>query len=162
LLKARPLADALVRERLVAAFATHGVSADRLALLPHAPQDRHHLETYGQVDIALDTWPYQGVTTTCEALWMGVPVVSRCGGTAVSRQSLTLLPAVGLGHLAVSDDTAWLEACVALGADLAALKILRYELRDRMVHSDLMDVNGFARSFEDAMHAAWQDWCRRA
>ena len=162
LLKARPLADAAVRERLSALFAAHGVTADRLVLLPHAPQDLHHLETYGQVDIALDTWPYQGVTTTCEALWMGVPVVSRCGDTAVSRQSLTLLPAVGLGHLALQDDAAWLAACVALSADVDALKALRHALRDRMSQSALMDVNGFARSFEDTVHAAWQGWCSRA
>jgi len=162
LLKARPLADASVRDRLTSAFMAHGVAPERLVMLPHAPQDKHHLATYGQVDIALDTWPYQGVTTTCEALWMGVPVLSRCGEVAVSRQSLTLLPAVGLEHLALSDDAAWLAAGLALSADLPALATLRHGLRDRMAQSPLMDVNGFARSFEDAMHAAWQDWCRRA
>lgn len=159
LLKARPFADAAVRSRLTAAFEAHGVTPDRLSLLPHAALDRHHLETYGQVDIALDTWPYQGVTTTCEALWMGVPVVSRCGASAVSRQSLTLLPAVGLGHLALPEEDAWVDACVALSRDVPALKALRHGLRARMAASPLMDAEGFARAFEDAMHGEWRRWC---
>lgn len=161
LLKARPLADASVRERLVGAFMAHGVSPERMVMLPHVPEDKHHLAAYGQVDIALDTWPYHGVTTTCEALWMGVPVLSRWGNAAVSRQSLTLLPAVGLGHLALADEAAWRAAGVALSADLGSLKTLRHGLRDRMSQSPLMDVRGFARSFEGAMHAAWQGWCAR-
>lgn len=162
LLKARPLADASVRERLAGAFMAHGVSPERIVMLPHVPEDKHHLAAYGQVDIALDTWPYHGVTTTCEALWMGVPVLSRFGNVAVSRQSLTLLPAVGLSHLTLADEAAWLATGVALSADLGSLKTLRHGLRDRMSHSPLMDVNGFARSFEGAMHAAWRGWCARA
>jgi len=159
LLKARPLADASVRDRLTSTFAAHGVAAERLTLLSHVPEDRHHLDTYGQVDIALDTWPYQGVTTTCEALWMGVPVVSRYGDSAVSRQSLTLLPAVGLGHLALQSEDAWVEACLALSSDVQALRALRHGLRDRVAASALMDSAGFARAFEDVMHAEWRHWC---
>ncbi len=79
LLKTRALSDVGVRQRTIKAFAAHGVHPDRLELLAWMPDGQHHLDAYRRVDLALDTWPYNGVTTTCEALWMGVPVLSLGG-----------------------------------------------------------------------------------
>jgi len=158
-LKTRALSNAAVRDELLAAFAAHGISPERLELLSWIEGQAHHLDLYGRIDVALDTFPYNGVTTTCEALWMGVPVVSRHGHTAVSRQGLALLRAVGLEALAVPDDEAFAHACAQLVADAPALAALRQSLRARMQASALMDGSGFARDMEAAYRAMWRRWC---
>ena len=113
---------------------------------------------YHRVDIALDTFPYNGVTTTCEALWMGVPVVSRVGPTHGARQGLTLLDAAGVRELAVGAE-GYVRACASLAADPDRLSQLRAGLRDRMRRSSLMDEAAFARKMEAAYRRAWAAWC---
>ncbi len=159
MLKTRGLADAGVRQRVQDAFAAQGVGPDRLELLAWMPDGQHHLEAYRRVDLALDTWPYNGVTTTCEALWMGVPVISMSGPMAVSRQGLALLQAVGLPQLAAGSADAWLDRAAQLATDLPALQALRTGLRERMAASPLMDSEGFARAFELALRSLWQATC---
>lgn len=159
LLKNRNLADAGMRDLLVRRFAAHGIGADRLQLNDwQAPHDEH-LAAYHRVDIALDTWPYNGVTTTCEALWMGVPVVSRVGATHASRQGRTLLEAVGLGHLAQESDDGFIAACVVLANDRPALTQLRAGMRERLRASPLLDGARFARDMETAYREMWRSSC---
>lgn len=158
-LKTRALSNAGVREALCEAFAAHGITPDRLDLLNWIEGQQHHLDLYARIDVALDTYPYNGVTTSCEAMWMGVPVVSRYGSAAVSRQGLTLLRSVGLAALAVPDNDLFAQACADLVSDASALAELRGSLRERMRSSALMDRDGLAREVESAYRAMWRNWC---
>jgi predicted O-linked N-acetylglucosamine transferase (SPINDLY family) len=159
LLKSRNLADADMRDLLIRRFATHGITGDRLLLNEWQEKADGHLASYGHVDIALDTWPYNGVTTTCEALWMGVPVVSRVGTTHASRQGRTLLAAVGLDHLARDNDEKFVRACVLLASDLAGLASLRAGMRERLRNSTLLDDTRFATDMGAAFRDIWRRWC---
>jgi predicted O-linked N-acetylglucosamine transferase (SPINDLY family) len=141
-----------------AAFERRGVAADRLELLEHGPfQD--YLASHGSIDIMLDTFPYTGGTTTCHALWMGVPVVTLAGDTATSRGGASLLYAVGLPELVADTPNRYVETASALAADLGRLRALRATMRERMRSSPLMDEARFARNLEAAYRAAWRKWC---
>lgn len=158
-LKNRNLADPAMRALLAGRFADHGIEASRLELNEWQEDTVGHLAAYGQVDIALDTWPYNGVTTTCEALWMGVPVVSRVGATHASRQGRTLLAAIGLDHLARDSDAKFVRACQMLANDLAGLASLRAGMRQRLRASPLLDGARFARDVEAAYREMWPSSC---
>lgn len=136
-------------------FAVHGVGAERLRLLPRQAADADHLALYGAIDIALDTYPYNGVTTTCEALWMGVPVVSLVGSGFAARMGLTLLSAVGQSQWAAASEDAYLAQVVRLADDGAARADLRTALRGQMQRSPLMDEAGFTAELEAAYQAIW-------
>ena len=152
LLKTKVLSDDAVKQHTLARFAAHGIAADRLELMGWAPHVNHHLALYHQVDVALDTFPYNGVTTTCEALWMGVPVVSLVGQTVCSRQGRTLLNAVGLPELACDNEAQVVQRCVDLVGQAQALAGLRAQLRERMAASPLCDASGMAHAFEGVIH----------
>jgi predicted O-linked N-acetylglucosamine transferase (SPINDLY family) len=156
LLKTRSLGDAAVRATVTERFAAHGIEAERLIVLPGDAETRAHLTQYHRVDIALDTFPYNGVTTTCEALWMGVPVVSRVGPTHAARQGLTLLNAVGMPELAARSAEHYLQVCVLLARDVERLARIRAELRGRMAGSGLMQEAAFARRVEETYRGAWR------
>jgi len=158
-LKAMALADQAARDALLQAFSAHSISPERIECLAWVDDAAHHLSLYGRIDVALDTYPYNGVTTTCEALWMGVPVVSRVGDALVSRQGLSFLTAVGLPHLAVTGELAVADACSALVADSHALSDLRAGMRARMQASPLMDGRDLALHVEAAYRAVWSNWC---
>lgn len=151
LLKTKVLADDAVKAHTEQRFAEHGITPDRLELMGWAEQVHHHLELYHRVDVALDTYPYNGVTTSCEAMWMGVPVVSRVGQTACSRQGFTLLNAIGMPDMACDSDAAVVQRCVELVAQPHALAHLRAQLRPRMQASALCDAPGMARAFEGVL-----------
>jgi predicted O-linked N-acetylglucosamine transferase (SPINDLY family) len=121
-----------------------------------------YLETYRQIDVALDPHPYCGGTTTCDALWMGVPVVSLAGRTAVSRAGATLLRNVGLEHLVARTPEQYVEVAAALMRDAAGLAVLRRELRGRIESSPVMNAPLFARDIEAAFRTAWRAWCRES
>lgn len=152
LLKTMALTDEAVKAHTLARFAEHGIHAERLELMGWAAEVKNHLELYHRVDVALDPFPYNGVTTTCEALWMGVPVVSLAGHTICSRQGYTLLHAVGLTELACLNDDDVVKRCVALVSDRHALAELRSQLRDRMANSPLCDAADMANAFTKAIH----------
>ncbi|HEX9180261.1 MAG TPA: tetratricopeptide repeat protein [Burkholderiales bacterium] len=159
-LKARALADTPTRERLLAALAALGVEAERVQLQHWTPRGEDHLAAYHQVDLALDTTPYNGATTTCEALWMGVPVLSLAGATHAGRMGLSILSAAGLADFAPASPETLMAVCRRLAADLAQLRDLRAGMRERLRHSPLMDEAGFARGLEAAYRDAWVQWCR--
>lgn len=158
LLKAHGFAADSARRRILAQFAAGGIGAERLAL--HGPEDSaaDHLARYREVDISLDTWPYNGTTTTCEALWMGVPVVTLAGRTHVSRVGASLLGSVGLADLVASNPEDYVATAAGLAADLPRLEGLRKGMRERLRASPLLDAAGFARGVEAAYRKAWQQW----
>jgi protein O-GlcNAc transferase len=143
-----------VRERLREEFSRQGIQSGRVEMIDFVPTIAEHLSLYGRIDIALDTYPYHGTTTTCEALWMGVPVVARVGSVHAARVGLSLLSAVGLGELTGESVEEVVGIAAALAGDRARLAELRRTLRERVVRSPLCDAGGFAQQFEEALAAA--------
>jgi len=120
-----------------------------------------HLQLYSGVDIALDTFPYNGTTTTCEALWMGVPVISLVGGKHhASRVGLSILSRVGLKFFAASKPSEYVAKAVALGQNRRALAQIRCSMRARIAASGLCHAKAFARHIEAAYRKMWHNWCR--
>jgi predicted O-linked N-acetylglucosamine transferase (SPINDLY family) len=120
-----------------------------------------YLKSYHAIDLCLDTFPYNGHTTSLDAFWMGVPVVSLYGKSAVSRAGLSQASNLGLPHLAVGDADGFVHLAVQLAQDRQQLRRLRATLRDRMIASPLMDARRFTRNVESAYREAWRIWCRK-
>ena len=161
LLKAKGFGNARLREQYLRALEALGVSRARVELLPLVASGSAHLATYARVDVALDTWPYCGTTTTCEALLMGVPVVSLAGDSHVHNVGRSILHALGLEQqlLAASPDD-YVRLAVALAADLPALAAMRAGLRQRLEASPLCDGPAFAASFDRMYLALYEAWAR--
>ena len=158
IMKAHALGTASARRRLQEQFAAGGVGAERVLLLGPEDSAAGHLARYREVDIALDTYPYNGTTTTCEALWMGVPVVTLAGPTHVTRVGASILKRVGLGELVTASPEEYVAQAAALAKDTARLGALRAGLRARLRASPLMDGARFARAVEAAYRTAWNAW----
>lgn len=158
-LKTGSLSDASVKESIVERFARCGIQSDRLEFLGWQAEAGDHLAIYNRIDIGLDTFPYNGATTTCEALWMGVPVVTRAGATHASRMGASILSAAGLPELVTHGDCEFVERCTTLASDLSRLASLRINLRNTLKQSALLDAPRFARGFEELMLHAWASGC---
>jgi len=161
LLKSAAAGEASSRQRLTGQLAEHGISGERIEMLKWVDHVRDHLALYHRVDVALDTFPYHGTTTTCEALWMGVPVVSLAGRTHVSRVGVSLLSNVGLPELIAQTPEEYLSIALELAADPSRLDALRAGLRDQMRSSPLVDGARFAAEIEAAYRQMWRDWCAK-
>jgi predicted O-linked N-acetylglucosamine transferase (SPINDLY family) len=157
LLKCPALTDATVRDRVSAALASLGIGADRVSLLGHTRTRKEHLALYAKVDIALDTFPYNGTTTTCEALWMGVPVLSLEGRHHAGRVGMSLLGAVGLADWVASTQESFVDAARSRAADLVGLGRLRNGLRRQLAGSSLCDATGFVHCLEAAIDRVWAE-----
>jgi len=151
---ARQLADEGVRLDLTARLHRAGLDPSRVDLRGPLPRDRY-LAAYGEIDIALDPFPFTGGTTTAEALWMGVPVLSLAGKRLVERQGLGLLMSTGLTDWIAVDGDDYLNRAVRLSADLDALRQLRTNLRDKVLASPMGDSERFAAHLAAAFHAMW-------
>lgn len=154
------------RRRITEVLARQGVAPDRLRFADYVPAapglgQGALLARYHEADLALDTFPYGGMTTTLDALWMGVPVVSLVGRRNLGRAGLSLLSNVGLAEFAVADVDAYVETALRLAADRSRLAELRAGLRDRMRASPLLDAAGFTRKIETAFRGMWLEWCGR-
>lgn len=149
------------RRLLLERLAARGVEAGRVELLGFARGQQEHLALYGRVDIALDSFPYNGTTTTLEALWMGTPVVALEGRGHQARVAVSLLGAIGRSDLVAPDIDSYVARAVALAADRVALAREHATLRDALAASPLRDEAGFARRFEAAIRQLWQGWCGR-
>ncbi len=154
-LKYRSLNSESVQTVVRAAFAKHGVTRERLVLLGNDASQLDHLARYNSIDIALDPFPYNGTTTTCDALWMGVPVIALAGRTHVARVGVSQLTNIGLSELIAADVDSYVDIAVALANDLPRLTQLRGSLRERMKTSPLMDAPRFTRNLERAFHEMW-------
>ena len=153
------MADPAIRQRTTHEFERRGIASERLELISYDLDLASHFRTYSRVDIALDPFPYNGTTTTCEALWMGVPVVTLAGGTHVARVGVSLLTNIGLPELIASNPEEYVSIAAALAADLDRLRELRGTLRQRMLSSPLMNGPQFARDVEAAYRDIWRRWC---
>jgi len=145
--------------RFRAWFESRGVAADRLELVPRTNTRMEYLQAYQRIDIVLDTFPYNGGTTTCEALWMGVPVVSLAGPKGVSRLGLSILSNLGLPELVAFFADDYVGIAAQLAQNLPRLEQWRATLRSRMQASPLMDAPRFARNMEGAFRRMWGRWC---
>ena len=161
LLKNPGFGDPSVQLRTRELLAKAGVAHERVELLGRVPTVAEHLAQYGRVDIALDTFPYNGTTTTCDALWMGVPVVTLAGRTHAARVGVSLLSNVGLPELIAANAGDYIRIAVHLAADTTRLAELRAMLRERMASSPLMDAPRFARNVEHAYREMWRAWCMK-
>jgi predicted O-linked N-acetylglucosamine transferase (SPINDLY family) len=161
LLKWASLADRVARQNLFTAFAAHGIAPEQLMLRPASPHP-DMLAEYGDVDIALDPFPFSGGLTSCEAMWMGVPVVTLPGNRAVSRQTLGFLRAIGMPELAASSADEYVRIATELAADQPRLADLRRTLRRQMAASPLCDAYVFTRNLEAAYRTMWENWCEKA
>lgn len=158
-LKELAFANPSVCARYLTLFGNYGVDSSRLLLLPRDPNYQTHLSRYAEIDLALDSFPYHGTTTTCETLWMGVPLVTLAGHTHISRVGVSMLSNVELPQLISWTEDEYIERATTWAADEAGLLRLRSTLRDKMKSSPLMDGVGFARDMEYQYRAIWQTWC---
>lgn len=158
----KSLADSAERDHLSRMFGARGIDPGRLRLTKGAANHRGVLAQYGDIDIALDPFPFAGGLTTYEALWMGVPVVTLPDDRPASRQSLG--PVSVLGHRQWAARTAddYVRTCEELINDVDGLAALRRTQRDRMRHSPLCDANRFVKHLESALRRVWRRWCERA
>jgi len=145
------------RAQLRARLDQAGISLARVELIGQVPDTASHLAVYGRVDVALDTYPYHGTTTTCDALYMGVPVVTLAGPAHVSRVGASLLTRVGLADLVTHDDDTYIARALELARDRPRREALRRELRTRMETGGLSDGARFARVFGDAILRAYAE-----
>lgn len=140
-------------------FAAHGVSQDRLEVLDFDASQHAHLARYNEVDIALDTFPYNGTITTCEALWMGVPVITLLGKVHAARVSAGILHNLGLPELIGASPDEYVAIAARLCETPEYLKELRHSLRSRMRQSPLMDAQRFTANLENLYADIWSQWC---
>jgi protein O-GlcNAc transferase len=148
-----------VRDRIHRLFAEQGIPPGRVLFIGGNPNRARHLGLVGEMDIALDPFPFNGCTTTFEALWMGVPVVTLAGTRFLGRMGASFLTHLGLPDLVAADADAYVEAAAKLAADLPRLADLRLTMRERILASPLCDGPAYARSIEAAYRVAWREWC---
>lgn len=161
LIKARQLEEGTVRDTLRERFVRHGIATDRLIL--QGPSDRAgYFATYNRIDIALDPFPYPGGTTTVEALWMGVPVLTLQGERFLGRQGVGLLQNAGLPQWIAKDTEDYVRLAVEHSGNLVELSRLRQGLRQQLQQSPIFDADDFARHFEQLLRNAWESWRRSA
>ncbi len=159
LLKGRGLGDAAARQLHLGRCYAAGIPAGRVELIERTSTTEDHLALYGRMDISLDTFPYHGTTTTCEALWMGVPVVTLMGDRHVARVSGSLLTAIGRPEWIAATPADYVRIAAELASDPAKLATIRAGLRDEVKNSPLGDHAGQAARFAAALRECWQAWC---
>jgi predicted O-linked N-acetylglucosamine transferase (SPINDLY family) len=153
---AGPQTDQRLRDR----FRQKGIDSDRLLLMGRRPRDQY-LELYRQIDIGLDPFPYNGGVTSCDALWMGVPMITLAGNSYASRQGVSLLSNLDLRDWIAQTPEEYVALAARRGKDLEDLQRLRSGLRERMQRSPLCDGARFTRRLEEAYRAMWRRWCGR-
>lgn len=148
------------RENLLKAFAAHGIAPERVECQGRLPFS-DFLAAHARADIALDPFPFNGTTTTCHTLWMGVPVITLAGSTHVSRVGLSLLANAGLEQCVAMNEGEYLEKAVALASNTRRLEELRLGLRERLLSSPVSDGARLTRFLEDAYLKMWEDYCHQ-
>ena len=158
LLKSKNLGEAVEQERVRQLFGSLGLAPERLELRGHSPTVEMHLASYADVDIALDTFPYTGCTTTADALWMGVPVLSVAGRSMVSRQAAAVLAGAGRREWICVDGLQLVERALELSSNPQGLAELRRQQRGLVASSQLLDHKGLARATERSFRQWWLRW----
>ena len=148
-----------VRHRVVEFFEASGIEASRLLLKPDTEARAGHLSNYGQVDIALDPTPFNGATTTFEALLMGVPVVCLLGEQLLARSAASLITTAGYSSLVGRNPDEYVSLATALAGDRESLAKTRREMRQKINQSRLFDARRYSRNIERFYRAMWRRWC---
>ena len=156
----KQLGNETVAEQFRQRLQQHQIDLARVELQGAAPSRADYLARYHSVDIMLDTFPYPGVTTTCEALWMGVPTITQVGDTLLSRQGAGMLVPAGLSDWVVNSEDEYIAKAIRLSSDLPKLAALRAGLREQVLASPVYDAPRFARNFEAALWGMWREFQR--
>ncbi|MBM3571812.1 MAG: hypothetical protein FJX52_05535, partial [Alphaproteobacteria bacterium] len=159
IIKGQGLRNSEVRNRYLDTFGRHGVAADRLDLRPPTSGFIEHLDAFGECDVMLDSFPYNGVTTTCESLMMGLPVVTLLGDRIAGRYGASLLTAVGRADEIAMDVDDYVARAMRLAGDMNRLIELRQTLRGMLAASALYRPRHFAEHLEAAYRNLWRNWC---
>ncbi|MDP9173886.1 MAG: tetratricopeptide repeat protein [Planctomycetota bacterium] len=146
--------------RVQSHFVQAGIAANRIELIPKQRFD-HYIQTYLRIDIALDPFPYGGGITTCDALYMGVPVISLIGKTAVGRGGKSILTNLNMREFLADSQEQYLKIAVDQSADMERLSALRATLRQKMLDSNLMNAPANTKEIEKAYRTLWQTWCAK-
>jgi protein O-GlcNAc transferase len=160
IMKALKLQDVGTRENFAECFQRNQLRPEQVEILTADPSLREHLDQYNNIDIALDTFPYNGTTTTCEALWMGVPVITLARSTHAGRVGVSILSQLGLSELIANSPETYVGLAVDLASNPNRLSELRHGLRERMAASPLCDAKGFTKDLEVAYRGMWEKYCK--
>ncbi len=158
-LKYNSFNDPTIRLSMLGSFETCGIPSDRVALLGKDASQMTHLQRYNAVDISLDPFPYNGTTTICDALWMGVPVITLTGRSHAGRVGTSQLHNIGLSELIADSQEKYLQIAVELANDIPRLDRLRADMRERVATSPLMDAARFTTDLESTYRKMWHAWC---
>ncbi|MEP7154628.1 MAG: tetratricopeptide repeat protein [Betaproteobacteria bacterium] len=159
-LKAGGFENQATRATFAGMFSSHGVSASRINFLGKDAGFDEHLARYHAIDIGLDPFPYNGTTTTFEALWMGVPTITLCGDRHATRVGSSLLANAGLESFIARDDDEYLQLAIRAASDIPQIQELRHDMRARLLRSPLLDAQKFTREIETAYREMWMTWCK--
>jgi predicted O-linked N-acetylglucosamine transferase (SPINDLY family) len=161
LLLGRDTLQGKTTERLLARFTDRGIDRSRIVLRQANSFSFQHMQLYDEIDISLDPFPWGGLATACESLWMGVPVVTLRGKRFAGRMVASVLTCLGLTDLIAETPEDYRRLAVKLGNDLPRLANLRGRLRSMMVQSPLCDGPAFTKKIEDAYRWMWRRWCEK-
>ena len=161
LLKSKNLGEQVERQRVQELFMSLGLESDRLELRGHSPSVEEHLAGYHDVDIALDTFPYTGCTTTADALWMGVPVLTVAGQSMVSRQAAAVLSGIGEERWICANAAELAERALALSNQRSMLRDRRLQQRSKVAASPLLDHADLAKSLATSFRQWWLHWLKQ-
>ena len=161
LLKCSGLSGAETSKRIISFLGMRGISKDRVHLLGNDLSREKHLKRYAEIDIALDPFPYNGTTTTCEALWMGTPIVSLCGKIHRSRVGASILSQLDLEKLIGQSERQYIDIAVNLAKHTKEIEWLNDTLRDTMLGSSLCDAKSFTQKLEKAYKNIWEEWSQK-
>jgi len=159
IMKGKSFFDKTTCQYAINMFIERGVAPERITLLSSDPSPKH-LASYNQVDIGLDTFPFNGAATTCEALWMGVPVITLAGTAYHSRTGVSLLSNIGLPELVAKTQDEYIEIAIHLATDIGKLQYFRKNLRNIMAQLPLCDIKRFIINLEKCYRQMWETWCK--
>lgn len=159
ILKSEIFEDKVIEKETLKRFEKYGVDKEQIQLLPSDKKFNDRLNRNNNVDIALDTYPYNGTTTTCEAMYMGVPVITLAGNRHVSRVGVSLLTNVGLNELIAYNEEEYIQKAVSLANDLKRLEKIKTELRGNIIKSSIMKADDFVSELEELYKTIWKSYC---
>jgi len=161
IMKTRALQDTRVHDRYRKMFNQQGITSDRVDLVSWTPNIFDHMEIYNRVDIALDPYPYNGTTTTCEALWMGVPVITLEGNCHAGRVGSSLLHAIGMPEFIALTEEEYRRLAIGLANNTDQLRLIRANLREQVASSRLCNSEDHASEIELVFRETWNEWCKK-
>ena len=159
IIKNKSMIDVEVKNYYLGAFNKKGITSNRLEIFPEMRSFSEHLSLYNKVDIALDTFPYNGTTTTCEALWMGVPIITLKGDRHAGRVGVSLLTRTEMTDFIADTIDEYIAKAIEFSGKIDLLADIRTNMRDRLSKSPLCNAQDFTRNLEETYRMLWRKWC---